>query len=53
MAGAPHDEYLVNERNVIEPFNRIKPFRRMATRHEKTAPFAAMLALVGAVIWSI
>jgi transposase len=37
---------------VIEHFNRIKHFRRIATRHEKTAPFAAVLSLVAAVIWS-
>jgi len=33
-------------------FNKIKHFRRIATRHEKTAhSFAAMLFLVGATIW--
>jgi transposase len=49
----PHDENLYKERNLIERFfNRIKHFRRIATRYEKTAlSFAAMLSLVGAMIW--
>ena len=40
-------------RNLVERFfNKIKHFRRIATRYEKTAlSFAAMLFLVGAVIW--
>jgi transposase len=48
-----HDEYVYKERNVIERFfNKIKHFRRIATRYEKTAiSFAAMLSLVGAMIW--
>ena len=33
-------------------FNRLKDFRRIATRYEKTAlSFAAILFLVGAMIW--
>jgi transposase len=33
-------------------FNKIKHYRRIATRYEKTAvSFAAMLFLVGAMIW--
>jgi transposase len=48
-----HDEHVYKERNVIERFfNKIKHFRRIATRYEKTAiSFAAMLSLVGAMIW--
>jgi transposase len=48
-----YDEHLYRERNLIERFfNKIKHFRRIATRYEKTAiSFAAMLALVGAMIW--
>lgn len=48
-----YDEHLYRERNVIERFfNKIKHFRRIATRYEKTAiSFAAMLSLVGAMIW--
>jgi transposase len=33
-----HDEHLYKERNLVERFiNRIKQFRRVATRYEKTA----------------
>ena len=41
------------DRNLVERFfNKIKHFRRIATRYEKTAiSFAAMLFAVGAVIW--
>ena len=48
-----YDEHIYKERNLIERFfNKIKHFRRIATRYEKTAlSFAAMLALVGAMIW--
>lgn len=48
-----YDEHVYKERNLIERFfNKIKHFRRIATRYEKTATsFAAMLALVGAMIW--
>ena len=40
-------------RNLVERFiNKIKHYRRIATRYEKTAlSFAAMLFLVGAIIW--
>lgn len=49
----PYDKELYAERNVVERFiNKIKHFRRIATRYEKTAlSFASMLFLVGAVIW--
>lgn len=49
----PYDKYIYQERNLVERFfNKIKHFRRIATRYEKTAvSFAAMLFLVGAMIW--
>jgi transposase len=49
----PYDKHVYQERNLVERFfNKIKHFRRIATRYEKTAlSFAAMLFLVGAVIW--
>jgi len=49
----PYDKQIYQERNLVERFfNRIKHFRRIATRYEKTAiSFAAMLFLVGAMIW--
>jgi transposase len=45
-------KHVYQERNLVERFfNKIKHFRRIATRCEKTAAsFAAMLFLVGAVI---
>jgi transposase len=49
----PYDRELYAERNLVERFiNKIKHFRRIATRYEKTAlSFASMLFLVGAIIW--
>lgn len=49
----PYDKHIYKERNLVERFfNKIKHFRRIATRYEKTAlSFAAMLFLVAAVIW--
>ena len=49
----PYDKDLYRERNLIERlFSKIKHFRRIATRYEKTAlSFASMLSLVGAIIW--
>ena len=49
----PYDRHIYQERNLVERFfNKIKHFRRIATRYEKTAvSFAAMLFLVGAMIW--
>ena len=49
----PYDRYVYQERNLVERFfNKIKHFRRIAMRYEKTAiSFASMLFLVGAVIW--
>jgi transposase len=49
----PYDKHVYEERNLVERFfNKIKHFRRISTRYEKTAlSFASMLFLVGAVIW--
>ena len=49
----PYDKHIYQERNLVERFiNKIKHFRRIATRYEKTAlSFASMLFLVGAMIW--
>ena len=49
----PYDQHIYQERHLVECFfNKIKHFRRIATRYEKTAiSFAAMLFLVGATIW--
>ena len=49
----PHDKHLYQERNLVERFiNKIKHYRRIATRYEKTAlSFASMLFLVGTMIW--
>jgi transposase len=49
----PYDKDVYKERNLVERFfNKIKHFRRIATRYEKTASsFAAMLALAAAMIW--
>jgi transposase len=48
-----YDKEVYKERNLIERFfNKIKHFRRIATRYDKTAlSFASMLSLVGAMIW--
>jgi transposase len=48
-----HDKHIYRERNLVERFfNKIKHFRRIATRYEKTAKsFAAMLFLVGGMVW--
>jgi transposase len=49
----PYDKHTYGERNLVERLiNKIKHFRRIATRYEKTAlSFASMLFLVGAMIW--
>ena len=49
----PYDKHIYRERNLVERFfNKIKHFRQIATRYEKTAlSFASMIFLVGAVIW--
>ena len=49
----PHDRDLYKERHVAECFfSKIKQFRRIATRYEKTAAnFLAMVHLACAMIW--
>jgi transposase len=49
----PYDKDLYKERNLVERFiNKIKHYRRIATRYEKTvSSFAAVLFLVAAMIW--
>jgi len=49
----PHDREIYKERHLVECFiNKIRHFRRIATRYEKTArSFHAMLCLCGAMIW--
>jgi transposase len=49
----PHDEALYRERNRIERcFNKLKHFRRIATRYDRRAVhFAAFLALAAAMLW--
>jgi transposase len=48
-----YDKDLYKERNLVERFFcKIKQFRRIATRYEKTAlSFSSMLFLAGALIW--
>ena len=48
-----YDRHLYKDRNLVERFfNRIKQFRRIATRYEKLARnFFAMLNLVCAYVW--
>jgi len=45
----PYDKYVYRDRNLVERFfNKIKHFRRIATRYEKTAlSFASMLFFLG------
>jgi putative transposase len=51
----PYDKIIYKDRNLVERFFcKIKQFRRIATRYEKTAvSFAGMLCLVAAAIWLI
>lgn len=48
-----YDRHLYKERNLVERFfNRLKQFRRLATRYEKNAQnFFGMLTLAATVIW--
>jgi transposase len=48
-----HDQHLYKEGPVIECFiNKIKHFRRIASRYEKTARnFLAMIHLAGLMVW--
>lgn len=49
----PIDWYLYKERNIVERcFNRLKQFRRVATRFEKTARnYLAMLTVASITLW--
>jgi transposase len=49
----PYDRTIYKDRNLVERFFcKIKHFRRIATRYEKTAlSFYSMLSLIGAMIW--
>ena len=49
----PHDEHLYKERNLVERFiNKIKHYRRIATRYEKTArAYLSMLCIASTLIW--
>ena len=49
----PYDAHLYKERHLVECFiNKIKHFRRAATRYDKTAAsFASFVALAGCLIW--
>jgi transposase len=49
----PYDKELYRERNIIErTFNKLKQFRRIATRFEKTViNFMALLYLAAWTIW--
>lgn len=48
-----HDIHICKERNYVERFfNRIKSFRRIATRYDKTAVmFLGALTLVSIILW--
>jgi transposase len=49
-----HDRHVYKERNLVERFfNKLKHFRRIATRYEQTArAFLSMVQLVAVVIWT-
>ena len=49
----PHDATLYRQRNRIERcFNKLKHFRRIATRYDRRAVhFAAFLCLAAAMLW--
>jgi len=49
----PHDEALYRERNHIERcFNKLKHFRRLATRYDRRAcHFLAFLCLAASMLW--
>jgi transposase len=53
-AGAlPYDRHLYKERHLVELFiNKIKHFRRVATRYDKTiASYASFVAVAGFMLW--
>ena len=49
----PYDAHLYKERHLVECFiNKIKHFRRVATRYDKTiASYASFVAIAGCMIW--
>ena len=49
----PYDQHLYKERHLIELFiNKIKHFRRIATRYDKTiASYASFVAVAGFMVW--
>ena len=49
----PHDKVLYRERNRIERcFNKLKHFRRLATRYDRRAVhFLAFLSLAACMLW--
>ena len=49
----PYDKHIYRERHLVECYiNKIKHFRRLATRYEKTElSFLSMLCLIAALIW--
>jgi transposase len=49
-----HDRHLYKERNLVERFfNKLKHFRRIATRYEQTArAYLSMVQLAAVVIWT-
>lgn len=49
----PHDPDLYKERHLVECFiNKIKHFRRVATRYDKTiASYASFVAVAASMVW--
>jgi putative transposase len=49
----PYDRHLYKERHLVELFiNKIKHFRRIATRYDKTiASYASFVAVAGLMVW--
>jgi transposase len=49
----PYDRHLYKERHLVECFiNKIKHFRRMATRYDKTiASYASFVAVASVMVW--
>jgi len=48
-----HDRHLYKERHLVECFiNKIKHFRRVATRYDKTiASYASFAAVAACIVW--
>jgi len=49
-----HDRHIYQERNLVERFfNKLKHFRRIATRYEQTArAYLSMVQLAAVIIWT-